>query len=89
MFYCISIHRKIRQNPRSTLDRECGVLAANLCPKSVFGEDTLVNVSFEKQADGKLSGYIRIRSKTRGIALQSWGQDHLETEGRPLIGEQA
>ncbi|ONI14959.1 hypothetical protein PRUPE_3G018100 [Prunus persica] len=60
-----------------------------LYPKSVFGEDTLVNVSFEKQADGKLSGYIRIRSKTRGIALQSWGQDHLETEGRPLIGQQA
>ena len=29
-----------------------------------------MNVSVEKQpADGKLAGYIRIRSKTQGIAL--------------------
>mmetsp|Transcript_15869 Transcript_15869/g.23286 ORF Transcript_15869/g.23286 Transcript_15869/m.23286 type:complete len:967 (-) Transcript_15869:287-3187(-) len=46
-------------------------LAANLYAKSVFGEDALVNVSVEKKADndGKLAGYIRIRSKTQGIAL--------------------
>lgn len=46
-------------------------LAANLYAKSVFGEDALVNVSVEKKedSDGKLSGYIRIRSKTQGIAL--------------------
>ena len=38
---------------------------------SVFGEDALVNVSVEKKsdADGKLSGHVRIRSKTQGIAL--------------------
>ena len=38
---------------------------------SVFDEDALVNVSVEKKADndGKLAGYIRIRSKTQGIAL--------------------
>ena len=36
---------------------------------TVFGEDALVNVSVEKQPDGKLAGYIRIRSKTQGIAL--------------------
>jgi len=35
----------------------------------VFGEDALVNVSVEKKDDGKLTGYIRIRSKTQGIAL--------------------
>jgi coatomer subunit beta len=37
----------------------------------VFGEDALVNVSVEKKDDnkGKLAGYIRIRSKTQGIAL--------------------
>lgn len=40
---------------RSALDGECGFLAANLYAKSVFGEDALVNVSIEKQADGKLS----------------------------------
>lgn len=46
-------------------------LAANLYARSVFGEDALVNVSVEKKDDndGKLSGYIRIRSKTQGIAL--------------------
>lgn len=56
--------------PRSALEGECGFLAANLYAKSVFGEDALVNVSVEKQpGDGKLGGYIRIRSKTQGIAL--------------------
>ncbi|KAJ3681868.1 hypothetical protein LUZ60_014441 [Juncus effusus] len=55
--------------PPSALDGECGFLAANLYAKSAFDEDALVNVSVEKQADGKLSGYIRIRSKTQGIAL--------------------
>jgi len=37
----------------------------------VFGEDALVNVSVERKDDveGKLSGFIRIRSKTQGIAL--------------------
>jgi len=46
-------------------------LAANLYARSVFGEDALVNVSVEKKSDnnGKLAGYIRIRSKTQGIAL--------------------
>jgi len=46
-------------------------LAANLYARSVFGEDALVNVSVERKEDGdaKLAGYIRIRSKTQGIAL--------------------
>ncbi|KAI3831192.1 hypothetical protein MKW92_044955 [Papaver armeniacum] len=55
----------------SVLDGDCGFLAANLYAKSVFGEDALVNVGIEKQIDGKLSGYIRIRSKTQGISLSS------------------
>ena len=57
---------------RNSLDNgnECGFLAANLYAKSVFGEDALVNVSVEKSSvDNKLTGYIRIRSKTQGIAL--------------------
>jgi len=53
----------------SQLEGDCGYLAANLYAKSIFGEDALVNLSIEKQADGKLSGYVRIRSKTQGIAL--------------------
>ena len=47
--------------PPSALQGECGFLAANLYARSVFGEDALVNVSVEKQPDGKLAGYIRIR----------------------------
>mmetsp|Transcript_6230 Transcript_6230/g.26099 ORF Transcript_6230/g.26099 Transcript_6230/m.26099 type:complete len:924 (+) Transcript_6230:252-3023(+) len=57
--------------PRSALEGASCFLAANLYAKSIFGEDALVNVSVEKKddADGKLSGYVRIRSKTQGIAL--------------------
>jgi coatomer subunit beta len=42
-----------------------------LYARSVFGEDALVNLSVEKKEEegGKLGGYIRIRSKTQGIAL--------------------
>ena len=57
--------------PVSALGGKSTFLAANLYAKSIFGEDALVNVSVEKKADadGKLTGYIRIRSKTQGIAL--------------------
>ncbi|XP_078430525.1 coatomer subunit beta-1-like [Wolffia australiana] len=67
--------------PLSALDGECGYLAANLYAKSVFGEDALVNVSIEKQGDGKLSGYIRIRSKTQGIALSLGDKITLKQKG--------
>jgi coatomer subunit beta len=52
-----------------------------LYAKSVFGEDALVNVSIEKQLDGKLSGYIRIRSKTQGIALSLGDKITLKQKG--------
>ncbi|XP_004296972.1 PREDICTED: coatomer subunit beta-1 [Fragaria vesca subsp. vesca] len=65
----------------SALDGQCGFLAANLYAKSVFGEDALVNVSIEKQVDGKLSGYIRIRSKTQGIALSLGDKITLKQKG--------
>ncbi|GJN06333.1 hypothetical protein PR202_ga24053 [Eleusine coracana subsp. coracana] len=67
--------------PPSALDGECGFLAANLYAKSVFGEDALVNISIEKQHDGKLSGYIRIRSKTQGIALSLGDKITLKQKG--------
>ncbi|XP_006662772.1 coatomer subunit beta-1 [Oryza brachyantha] len=67
--------------PPSALDGECGFIAANLYAKSVFGEDALVNISVEKQADGKLSGYIRIRSKTQGIALSLGDKITLKQKG--------
>ena len=55
--------------PQHALGGDAQLLAANLYAKSIFGEDALVNVSVEKQDDGKIVGYIRIRSKTQGIAL--------------------
>lgn len=48
---------------------DCDFLAANLYARSVFGEDALANLSIDKGADGKVTGHIRIRSKTQGIAL--------------------
>ena len=47
----------------------------------MFGEDALVNVSVEKQGDGKLAGYIRIRSKTQGIALSLGDKITLKQKG--------
>ncbi|KAK4267700.1 hypothetical protein QN277_024446 [Acacia crassicarpa] len=67
--------------PVSALEGECGFLAANLYAKSIFGEDALVNISIEKQADDKLSGYIRIRSKTQGIALSLGDKITLKQKG--------
>ncbi|XP_031484427.1 coatomer subunit beta-1-like [Nymphaea colorata] len=67
--------------PRCALEGDCGYLAANLYAKSVFGEDALVNVSVEKQSDGKLTGYIRIRSKTQGIALSLGDKITLKQKG--------
>jgi coatomer subunit beta len=55
--------------PKSALEGESSILAANLYAKSIFGEDALANVSVEKQPNGTLAGYIRIRSKAQGIAL--------------------
>ena len=55
--------------PATALRGHTDFLAANLYAKSIFGEDALVNVSVERRADSKICGYIRIRSKTQGIAL--------------------
>ena len=55
--------------PPSTLQGEANFLAANLYARSMFGEDALLNVSVEKHKSGKIGGYLRIRSKTQGIAL--------------------
>jgi coatomer subunit beta len=56
--------------PASGLAGDCGFIAANLYAQSIFHEDCLLNISIEKNAgDGRISGFIRIRSKTQGIAL--------------------
>jgi len=55
--------------PDAAMSGECDFLSANLCAKSVFGEDALANISLEKVDDGSITGHVRIRSKTQGIAL--------------------
>lgn len=54
--------------PESNFNEECGFLSANLYARSVFGEDALANLSIE-MIDQKISGFIRLRSRTQGIAL--------------------
>eukprot|EP00871_Galdieria_phlegrea_P000180 jgi/Galph1/1162/GphlegSOOS_G5751.1 len=51
------------------LENESGFLAANLYATSIFGEDALLNISAEKTVEGTIVGFIRIRSKTQGVAL--------------------
>ncbi|CAG8736593.1 15695_t:CDS:10, partial [Gigaspora margarita] len=55
--------------PETALSGNCGFLSANMYARSIFGEDALANLSVEKQADGAITGHVRIRSKTQGIAL--------------------
>ncbi|KAJ2846421.1 coatomer subunit beta [Coemansia brasiliensis] len=56
--------------PENALAGDCGFLSANLYARSIFGEDALANISIEKPtADSPITGHIRIRAKTQGIAL--------------------
>jgi coatomer subunit beta len=51
-----------------------------------IGEDALANLSIEKTEAGNITGHVRIRSKTQGIAL-SLG-DRITTsqkDGKPPI----
>eukprot|EP00698_Gefionella_okellyi_P020701 TRINITY_DN6540_c0_g1_i1.p1 TRINITY_DN6540_c0_g1~~TRINITY_DN6540_c0_g1_i1.p1 ORF type:complete len:969 (+),score=240.95 TRINITY_DN6540_c0_g1_i1:62-2908(+) len=53
-----------------TSSPEIGFVAANLYAKTIFDEHILANVSVEKLAEtGRLNGFVRIRSKTQGVAL--------------------
>eukprot|EP01083_Nonionella_stella_P065203 170635_1 len=54
--------------PSNTLQGKGEFLAANLFATSIFGEDALLNLSVEYKSGSKITGYIRIRSKTQGIA---------------------
>merc|ERR1712050_541489 len=51
------------------LIKSSSFIAVNLYAKSIFGEDALANISIEKTAEDKLTGSLRIRSRTQGIAL--------------------
>ncbi|KAJ2611652.1 coatomer subunit beta [Coemansia sp. RSA 1365] len=56
--------------PDNALVGDCGFLSANLYARSIFGEDALANISIEKPTENShITGHIRIRAKTQGIAL--------------------
>ncbi|XP_064627752.1 coatomer subunit beta-like [Lineus longissimus] len=59
--------------PEKALLGDCGFMAANMYAKSIFGEDALANVSIEKPLhlgpDAPVTGHIRIRAKSQGMAL--------------------
>ncbi|KAK5956151.1 coatomer subunit beta [Knufia fluminis] len=55
--------------PEAGLKGDCQFLSANLYARSVFGEDALANLSIEKTTDGTISGFVRIRSRSQGLAL--------------------
>ncbi|QSZ29867.1 hypothetical protein DSL72_004385 [Monilinia vaccinii-corymbosi] len=56
--------------PEASLKGDCQFLSANLYARSVFGEDALANLSIEKEGeDGPVTGCVRIRSRSQGLAL--------------------
>ncbi|KAK2750311.1 coatomer subunit beta [Myotisia sp. PD_48] len=56
--------------PEASLEGDCQFLSANLYARSVFGEDALANLSIEKEGeDGPITGFVRIRSRSQGLAL--------------------
>ncbi|KAF9786768.1 coatomer protein [Thelephora terrestris] len=72
--------------PEGALSGECDFLSANMYARSLFGEDALANLSIEKTEAGSITGHVRIRSKTQGIAL-SLG-DRITTsqkDGKPPV----
>ncbi|KAJ7118746.1 coatomer protein [Mycena epipterygia] len=55
--------------PEGATSGDCDFLSANMYARSLFGEDALANLSVERTASGTITGHVRIRSKTQGIAL--------------------
>ncbi|KAI8623661.1 Coatomer, beta subunit [Xylariaceae sp. FL1651] len=56
--------------PEASMKGDCQFLSANLYARSVFGEDALANLSIEQEGeDGPITGFVRIRSRSQGLAL--------------------
>ncbi|OTB01663.1 hypothetical protein M426DRAFT_323290 [Hypoxylon sp. CI-4A] len=56
--------------PEASMKGDCQFLSANLYARSVFGEDALANLSIEQDGeDGPITGFVRIRSRSQGLAL--------------------
>lgn len=66
--------------PEKALSGQCGFMAANMFARSIFGEDALANLSIERTVTpapagsdagdtAVVTGHIRIRAKSQGMAL--------------------
>ena len=58
--------------PRQQLDvtsKSAGFIAANLFTRSLFGEEVEMNVNAKLEKDGKISGFLRIRSPFEQLAF--------------------
>ncbi|ELP85042.1 coatomer subunit beta, putative [Entamoeba invadens IP1] len=66
-----NICKEARMNcitPKNLFCSEIGFLSANLYATTVFGDDALANISVEID-NGKITGGIRIRAKSQGVAV--------------------
>ncbi|XP_067142294.1 coatomer subunit beta [Centruroides vittatus] len=75
--------------PEKALSGECGFMAANLYARSIFGEDALANVSIEtnpNNPDSPVTGHIRIRAKSQGMALSLGDKINLTQKSSLKLG---
>ncbi|KAJ3628311.1 hypothetical protein MTP99_015625 [Tenebrio molitor] len=71
--------------PEKALSGQCGFMAANMYAKSIFGEDALANLSIEKpfnKPDAPVTGHIRIRAKSQGMALSLGDKINMTQKGQ-------
>lgn len=70
--------------PEKALSGQCGFMAANMYAKSIFGEDALANLSIEKpfnKPEAPVTGHIRIRAKSQGMALSLGDKINMTQKG--------
>lgn len=70
--------------PEKALSGQCGFMAANMYAKSIFGEDALANLSIEKpfnKPEAAVTGHIRIRAKSQGMALSLGDKINMTQKG--------
>ncbi|KDR85943.1 hypothetical protein GALMADRAFT_132560 [Galerina marginata CBS 339.88] len=72
--------------PEGATSGECDFLSANMYARSLFGEDALANLSVERTENGTITGHVRIRSKTQGIALSLGDKITMaQKDSKPLL----
>ncbi|PNF38616.1 Coatomer subunit beta [Cryptotermes secundus] len=70
--------------PEKALSGQCGFMAANMYARSIFGENALANLSIEKpfnKPDAPVTGHIRIRAKSQGMALSLGDKINMTQKG--------